>query len=107
MKRSCCYCDELSELDTRGWFERVLLFILPHLDIIKTSECPACNGPGSDCWECFATGRVTRLSLRRFYIWRSSWVGKNWGNLCLHKTTRWFDGTVDPRDYLWKIAIVG
>lgn len=109
MKRSYCSCDKLTEQDKRSWFERFLMLVLPHFDIIKTSPCLGCGGTGDDCWDCltgddcwdcFASGKVTSLYLRRFYIWRSSWIGKNWGDLYLHKIAR-SDDDPDPHDHPW------
>lgn len=109
-----CSCSKLSpQTDgapgwVKGWFERLLLRFIPHFDIIKTVACLDCQGSGADlswtdppmCLTCMGTGKQTVLYLRRFYIWRSSWIGKNFGDLYLHKIYR-SDDDPDPHDHPW------
>lgn len=102
-----------------GWFERLLLWLLPHFDIIKEiPACPTCEGSGFDprltnpnlgdydriCDTCAgqSVGRKphTVVYLRRFYVWRSSWVGLNFGDLYIHKIYR-SDDDPDPHDHPW------
>jgi hypothetical protein len=107
-RRGFCSCDRLSHQPVMGWFERLLLKLVPHFDIIKTIPCEVCDGTGADltwtepppCDACLGTGKQTVLYLRRFYLWRSSWVGLNFGDLYLHKIYR-SDDDPDPHDHPW------
>lgn len=91
MSRSHCYCDKLTYKPQVNWFERLLLKLIPHFDIIKTIV---------PTWEGHPCSPQTVLYLRRFYIWRSKWVGKNWGDLYLHKIYR-SDDDKDPHTHPW------
>lgn len=97
MTKGYCSCDKLtpgtpgSPTSKMGWFERLLMRFLPHFDIIK--DIP-------HTWEGYPCAPITTLYLRRFYIWRSSWIGKNFGDLYLHKIYR-SDNDPDPHDHPW------
>ena len=97
MSRSYCHCDKLtpgypgSPAHETGWFERFLLWLLPHFDIIK-------DIPGPHCGEKPTTHTV--VYLRRFFIFRSKWIGMNFGDLYLHKIYR-SDDDPDPHDHPW------
>lgn len=93
MSRSHCYCDKLtpgypgSPANEKSWFERLLMKYVPHFDIVKDVEGP--NGT-----------KHTVAYLRRFYLWRSKWIGKNFGDLYLHKIFR-SDDDPDPHTHPW------
>ena len=93
MSRSYCHCDKLtpgyigSAAVKRSWLERLLLWLLPHFDIIKDIE-----GPNHS--------KHTVLYLRRYYLWRSKWIGMNFGDLYLHQIVR-SDDDPDPHDHPW------
>lgn len=102
--RSYCECDKIDFQPKRSWFERLLTKVFPHFDIIKQVDpvtvnggfCPFCL---LECDFC-CKEKVTVLYLRRFYIWRSRWIGKNWGDLYLHKIVR-SDDDPDPHTHPW------
>lgn len=87
MSKSHCSCDKLTIKPPAGFWESLLLRVLPHFDIVKTVTTP--NGT-----------KVTVLYLRRFYIWRSSWIGLNFGEIYIHKIYR-SDDDPDPHDHPW------
>lgn len=94
MKRgSFCQCAKLtqgypgSQAVKRGLIERFLLWALPHMDIVKTIQGPSFRDH-------------TVLYLRRYYLWRSKWIGKNWGDLYLHHILR-SDDDPDPHAHPW------
>lgn len=95
-KLSHCACDKLtpghrgSPASEKSWFERLLLKFVPHFDIVKTVDGP--NGT-----------KQTVLYLRRFYFWRSKWIGKNWGDVYLHNIVR-SDDDPDPHDHPWSFV---
>lgn len=95
-RKGFCQCDRLSHQPPVGWFERILMKVFPHFDIVKTIEidCGVCQNPGP--------GHMTQvvLYLRRFYIWRSEWIGMNFGELYLHKIVR-SDDDRDPHTHPW------
>lgn len=117
-RRGFCSCNRLtlgypgSPANEMGWFERLLLWLVPHFDIVKdvegpSHECDTCGGrgavrhcPAEDCEAGFVKTKHTVLYLRRFYLWRSSWVGLNFGDLYLHKIYR-SDDDPDPHDHPW------
>ena len=87
-RRGFCSCSQLTVTPKMGWFERLLLKLVPHFDIIKTIQVPDHDHP------------EVVLYLRRFYLFRSSWIGKNFGDLYLHKIYR-SDDDKDPHDHPW------
>lgn len=114
---SHCYCHKLTAASYwPGWFERLLMKFIPHFDIVKTIdvECDTCGGTGTQsgldcrefphadqCWYCdHGQKKETVLYLRRFYLWRSKWIGKNWGDLYLHHIVK-SDDDKDPHDHPW------
>lgn len=105
--RSYCECDTIDYQPRIGWFERLLMKVFPHFDITKEVDpatlndgfCPFCV---LECNFCCAK-KVKVLYLRRFYIWRSRWIGKNWGELYLHKIVR-SDDDPDPHTHPWKFS---
>lgn len=124
-KLSHCSCDKLtpgylgSAAVHRSWFERLLLLLVPHFDIVKTTPpCTICGGSGFDpaktspslgdydrvCDNCGgqSVGRAshTVLYLRRFYLFRSRWLGLNLGDIYLHHIIR-SDDDKDPHDHPW------
>lgn len=120
MRKSFCSCTKLTnyykELESRSWIEKLLIRFIPHFDIVKTVNCQTCDGTGevpwrptpvyidqdfeSDtCYDC-DDGKITSLYLRRFYVWRSAWIGKNWGDLYIHKIAR-SDDDPDPHNHPW------
>lgn len=74
----------------RPWWGRLLLFLVPHFDIVKTIG-EECTHPGSG---------QTVLYLRRFYIFRSKWFGLNFGDIYLHNIVR-SDDDADPHSHPW------
>jgi hypothetical protein len=102
--RSYCECDTIDYQPRIGWFERLLMKVFPHFDITKEVDpvtlnggfCPFCV---LECNFCCAK-KVKVLYLRRFYLWRSRWIGKNWGELYLHKIVR-SDDDPDPHTHPW------
>lgn len=100
LKRGFCNCSQLTIEPKTGWFERLLLKFIPHFDIVKTIEtlCPYCV---FECDYCEGGNvKETVLYLRRFFIFRSKWIGKNFGDLYLHKIYR-SDDDKDPHDHPW------
>lgn len=122
--RGFCSCAKLAKGSPgapgspMGWFERFLLWLLPHFDIIKEiPSCEVCQGTGFDprrtnpnlgdydriCDNCAGQSvdhPHTVVYLRRFYVWRSSWIGMNFGDLYIHKIYR-SDDDPDPHDHPW------
>ena len=101
-KRGFCSCAQLTVKPKTSWFERLLLKLVPHFDIIKTIQCHD-GEEGSRLVQCGPDelmSQQTVLYLRRFYIFRSSWIGKNFGDLYLHKIYR-SDDDKDPHDHPW------
>jgi hypothetical protein len=99
---SHCYCHKLTPgIDQPGWFERLLMKLVPHFDIVKTTQllCPNCVLECDFCDNPENT-KATVIYLRRFYLWRSKWIGKNWGDLYLHHIIR-SDDDPDPHDHPW------
>jgi hypothetical protein len=101
---SHCSCYKLSGTphNHTGWFERLLLAIIPHFDITKEivdacGFCEYCDGSGKleGLWETYTneagelmgrtTGKCPRcisgmpriqvIYLRRFYLFRAKWFG--------------------------------
>lgn len=114
---SNCYCHKLTPGAGHqpGWFERLLTKLVPHFDIIKAVRCEDCYGCGlthpfellgikgvfdETCSMCEGTGKVVVTYLRRFYLFRSKWIGKNFGDLYLHHIVR-SDDDPDPHDHPW------
>lgn len=113
---SHCQCDQLTIKRKLGFVENLLMKILPHFDIVKTVEydCKYCGGTGTisgislqdnpaadRCYHCVrGKKKAVVLYLRRFYIWRSSWIGMNFGEIYLHKIYR-SDDDPDPHDHPW------
>ena len=96
-KLSHCQCHRLTqgyrgtEARYRSWIERLLLKFVPHFDIVKDIPGPACGGKPTT---------ATVLYLRRFYIFRSRWLGLNFGDIYLHNIVR-SDDDQDPHDHPW------
>ncbi len=84
---SHCSCHKLTGGHEAGLFERLLMLLIPHFDIIKS---PA-KGEG---------GTETTVYLRRFYLFRSKWFGMNFGDVYLHHIVR-SDDDPDPHDHPW------
>lgn len=80
---SHCYCHKLTAGHKPGWFERLLILLIPHFDIVKT-----------------VPGEGVVVYLRRFYIFRSRWLGMNFGDVYLHHIVR-SDDDPDPHDHPW------
>lgn len=93
---SHCTCDKLTPGvgHQPGWFERLLILLVPHFDIVKSPD----KGTGSDGTK--VSGQFTTVYLRRFYLFRSKWFGLNWGDLYLHHIVR-SDDDPDPHDHPW------
>jgi hypothetical protein len=87
---SHCYCHRLTPGAGHkpGWFERLLLLLVPHFDIIKAPDIRE------------KAQKETRLYLRRFYIFRSKWFGWNFGDVYLHHIVE-SDSDPDPHDHPW------
>lgn len=105
-KLSHCYCDKLTPgTENQGWFEKLLIKLVPHFDIFKTIVCDECLGLGKnfygeDCGVCLGNGSLTVEYLRRFYLFRSKWFGLNFGDLYLHHILRGDDDRL-PHDHPW------
>lgn len=101
--RSYCSCHKLTGGHKPGLFERLLMKAIPHFDIIKTIKtlCPYCV---LDCD--FCKGEEVELTvpyLRRFFLFRSKWIGMNFGDVYLHHIMR-SDDDPDPHDHPWGFA---
>lgn len=120
MRKSHCQCHLLTVEPHSDPVERALMARMPHFDIVKTIDCEACvkyGNPGAVpvgtgpleqwawCSRCRGTAKTTVLYLRRFYLWRSSWIGKNFGELYLHKIHR-SDDDREPHDHPWNFRTV-
>lgn len=110
---SHCHCHKLTpgKGHQPGWFERFLLALIPHFDIIKgIGTCTACGKDASNggtivdasCTSCGGAMKegYTTLYLRRFYLFRSRWLGLNFGDVYLHHIVR-SDDDPDPHDHPW------
>jgi hypothetical protein len=87
-KLSHCSCDKLTGGHRPGWFERLLLLLIPHFDIIKAPDIRE------------GEQKQTVVYLRRFYLFRSKWFGLNFGDVYLHHIVR-SDDDPDPHDHPW------
>lgn len=87
---SHCQCGRLTGGHRPGLFERLLMLLIPHFDIVKS---PAIRSGGFTEVTCY---------LRRFYLFRSKWFGleKYLGDLYLHHIVR-SDDDPDPHDHPW------
>lgn len=103
MKSKHCYCDKITKPHKPGWFERLLLLFFTHFDIIKTVNVPVVlDVQGLNFGERVSIfRRETVLYLRRFYIWRSKWIGLNWGDIYIHHIMR-PDDDQHPHSHPWK-----
>lgn len=97
---------------------RLLLFLVPHLDIVKRPhDCRTCGNTGftstqdyggvcSDCGgQSASSANDPVVYLRRFFLFRPKWLRKiglcvDWGNLYLHHILR-SDDDPDPHDHPW------
>jgi hypothetical protein len=85
---SHCQCDKLTGGHQAGWFERLLMLLIPHFDIIKSVDIRS------------GAPKMVTVYLRRFYLFRSKWFGLNFGDVYLHHIVR-SDDDPDPHDHPW------
>lgn len=60
---SHCHCAKINDGNVPGWFSRVLMLFIPHLDIIKAIDIRE------------GKPQVISVYLRRFYLFRAKWIG--------------------------------
>lgn len=60
---SHCHCAKINDGNVPGWFSRLLMLFIPHLDIIKAIDIRE------------GKPQVISVYLRRFYLFRAKWLG--------------------------------
>lgn len=94
---SDCRCREITAGAKPGWIEKLLILLIPHSDIVGVADLDTIDvGAG---WAMRIITKQTVLYMRRFYLWRSSWIGKNWGDLYLHHIVRSDDPSMPPHEH--------